>query len=137
MHCSMTEPFLNTSEKINEASLDKEFKEFMAVDVEEILEQEEEVKDNFKELTLEGNLRIKNSIQDLPTDLEMKPLPKHIEYAFLEKDSLLPVVISALLKDDKKKRLVSVLKKHNEAFSWKTSDIPGNSPSFCKHKINF
>ncbi|GKG09288.1 hypothetical protein Tco_0338034 [Tanacetum coccineum] len=48
------EPFLNTSEKINETSLDKEFKEFMVVDVNEILEQEEEVEDNFEELTLEG-----------------------------------------------------------------------------------
>ncbi|GJW10164.1 hypothetical protein Tco_1575991 [Tanacetum coccineum] len=110
--------------------IDEEFEEFMAVDVKEIPEQEEEVKDNFEELTLEGNLRIKNSIQDPPTDIEMKPLPKHIEYAFLEKDLLLPVVISALLKDDKKKCLVSVLKKHKEEFAWKTSDIPGISPSF-------
>ncbi|GJZ00061.1 hypothetical protein Tco_0517490 [Tanacetum coccineum] len=47
-----SEPFLNTSEKINEASLDKEFEEFMAVNVEEIPEQEEEVEDNFEELTL-------------------------------------------------------------------------------------
>ncbi|GJW48966.1 hypothetical protein Tco_0080612 [Tanacetum coccineum] len=67
----------------------------------------------------------------------MKPLPKHLEYAFLEKDSLLPVVISALLKDDEKKRLISVLKKHKEVFAWKTSKILGISPSFCKHKINF
>ncbi|GJZ40131.1 hypothetical protein Tco_0586694 [Tanacetum coccineum] len=51
----------------------------------------------------------------------MKPLPKHLEYTYLEKDSLLPVVISAFLKDNEKKRLVSVLKKHREAFSWKTS----------------
>ncbi|GJU63680.1 hypothetical protein Tco_1245515 [Tanacetum coccineum] len=95
-----SEPFLNTSEKINETSLDKEFKEFMAVYVEEISEQEEEVEDNFKELTHTGNLRIKTSIQDPPTDLEMKPLPKHLKYAFSEKDSLLPVVISTMLKDD-------------------------------------
>ncbi|GJV84114.1 reverse transcriptase domain-containing protein [Tanacetum coccineum] len=100
-------PFSNTSENINESSLDKEFEEFMT------------------------------SIQDPPTDLEMKPLPKHLEYAFLEKDSLLPVVISALLKDDEKKQLVSILKKHKEAFAWKTSDIPGISPSFYKYKINF
>nr|GFB41105.1 reverse transcriptase domain-containing protein [Tanacetum cinerariifolium] len=93
--------------------------------------------DNFEELPLEENLRIKNSIQDQPTDLVMKPLPKHLEYAFLEKESLLPVFISALLKDDEKKRLVFVLKKNKEAFAWKTSDIPGISPSFCKHKINF
>ncbi|GJT16547.1 reverse transcriptase domain-containing protein [Tanacetum coccineum] len=61
--------------------------------------------------------KIKNSIQDPTTDLVMKPLPKHLEYAFLEKESLLPVVISTILKDDEKKRLVSVLKKHKEAFS--------------------
>ncbi|GJU63683.1 hypothetical protein Tco_1245518 [Tanacetum coccineum] len=95
-----SEPFLNTSEKINETSLNKEFKEFMPVNVEEISEQEEEVEDNFKELTHMGNLRIKTSIQDPPTDLEMKPLPKHLKYAFSEKDSLLPVVISTMLKDD-------------------------------------
>ncbi|GJR18814.1 hypothetical protein Tco_0967341 [Tanacetum coccineum] len=35
------EPFLSTSEKINETSLDKEFEVFMAVDVEEIPKQEE------------------------------------------------------------------------------------------------
>ncbi|GKC05080.1 hypothetical protein Tco_0996690 [Tanacetum coccineum] len=102
----------------------------MAVDVDEIPEQEEEVENNFEEWTLEGNLRIKTYIQDPPTNLEMKPLPKHLEYTFLEKDSLLPVFISALLKDDEKKHLVSVLKKHKEAFAWKTFDISGTSPSF-------
>nr|GEW73814.1 hypothetical protein [Tanacetum cinerariifolium] len=80
---------------------------------------------------------IKTSIQEPPSDLEMKPLPKHLEYAFLENDPLLPVVISALLEDDEKKRLVNVLKKHKEAFAWKTSDILGISQSLCKHKINF
>nr|GEX27531.1 reverse transcriptase domain-containing protein [Tanacetum cinerariifolium] len=90
-----------------------------------------------KNYPLEENLRIKNSIQDPPTDLVMKPLPKHLEYGFIEKDFLLLVVISALLKDDEKKHLVSVLKKHKEAFAWKNSDILGISPSFCKHKIKF
>ncbi|GKB39609.1 reverse transcriptase domain-containing protein [Tanacetum coccineum] len=132
-----SELFLNTSKKINVTSLDKEFKEFMGIDVEEIPEQDEEVKNNFDELTLEENLRIKTSIQDPPTDHEMKPLPKHLECAFLEKDSLLPVVTSSLLKDDEKKRLISVLKKHKEAFSYKTSEIPGVISSFCKHKIKF
>ncbi|GJU38726.1 reverse transcriptase domain-containing protein [Tanacetum coccineum] len=101
-----SEPFLNTSEKINETSLDKEFEEFIAVDT---------------------------SIQDPPTDLEMKPLPKYLEYAFLEKDSLLSVVISALLKNDEKKRLVSVLKKHNEAFAWKASNISGKDHIQCPY----
>ena len=99
-----SKPFLSTSEKINETFLDKEFDEFMAIDFEELPEEEKE--DDFEELPLKEEFRIKNSIQDPPTDLEMKPLPKHLEYAFLENNSLLPVVISALLKDEEKKRLV-------------------------------
>ncbi|GJV28965.1 hypothetical protein Tco_1385413 [Tanacetum coccineum] len=57
-----------------------------------------EVKVDFEELQPSDELRIMKSIQDLPTNLEMKPLPKHLEYAFLEENSLLPVVISALLR---------------------------------------
>ncbi|GKF97511.1 hypothetical protein Tco_0293332, partial [Tanacetum coccineum] len=76
------------------------------------------VKDDFEELRPKDELRIKTSIQDPPTDLEMKPLLKHLEYAFLEENSLLSVVISALLEKDKRERLVSVLKNHKEAFAW-------------------
>nr|GEW15743.1 reverse transcriptase domain-containing protein [Tanacetum cinerariifolium] len=118
--------------KFNETSLDKEIKEFMAIVV-EIPEHKEEVDENFKELPLELELRIKTSIEDPPTDHEMKPLSKHLEYAFLEKDSLFPIVISALLKVNEKKRLVFILKNHKEAFAWKKFDIPHISMSFCKH----
>nr|GEX64434.1 reverse transcriptase domain-containing protein [Tanacetum cinerariifolium] len=126
-----SKPFSTTLEKISESSLDHEFKEFMAIEIKDIPKQEEEVDDNFEELPLEENIRTKNSIQDPLTDLVMISLPKHLEYAFLEKESLLLVVISALLKDDEKKRLVSVLKKHKEAFTWKTFDILGIIPYFC------
>ncbi|GJU31905.1 hypothetical protein Tco_1175494 [Tanacetum coccineum] len=61
-----SKPFLNTSEKINETPLDKEFDEFMSGNV-----QKDEVKDDFKELPLKDELRIRTSIQDPPTDLEM------------------------------------------------------------------
>ncbi|GKB24564.1 reverse transcriptase domain-containing protein [Tanacetum coccineum] len=80
-----SKPFSTTSEKISKSSFDHEFEEFMAIKVTEIPEQEEEVEDNCKELPLKENLRIKNSIQDPLTDLMMKPLPKHLEYAFPEK----------------------------------------------------
>nr|GEY97628.1 reverse transcriptase domain-containing protein [Tanacetum cinerariifolium] len=97
---------------ISETQLDKEFDEFMSRNV-----QEDEVKDDFEELLLKNKLRIRTSIQDPPTDLEMKPLPKHLEYAFLEENSLLPVVISALVEQNEKERLVLVLKNHKEAFA--------------------
>ncbi|GJR64747.1 reverse transcriptase domain-containing protein [Tanacetum coccineum] len=79
-----SKPFLSTSEKISETLLNKEFEEFMTGNV-----QEDEVKDDFEELPPKDKLRIKTSIQDPPTDLEMKPLLKHLEYAFLEENSLI------------------------------------------------
>ncbi|GKE47827.1 reverse transcriptase domain-containing protein [Tanacetum coccineum] len=50
------------------------------------------------------------------------------EEIFLEFDEFI-----AMLK--RKVNLYPSLKKHKEAFAWKTTDIPGICPSFCKHKI--
>ncbi|GKA38834.1 reverse transcriptase domain-containing protein [Tanacetum coccineum] len=58
------------------------------------------------------------------SDLELKPLPDNLEYVFLEEPSFLPVIISSQVSKEKKNKLVSVLKKHKEAFAWKTTDIP-------------
>ncbi|GKD94199.1 reverse transcriptase domain-containing protein, partial [Tanacetum coccineum] len=127
-----SKPFLNTSKKISETPLDKEVDKLMSGNI-----PEDEVKEDFEELPSKNELRIRTSIQDPPTDLEMKPLPKRLEYAFQEENSLLPVVISALLEQNEKEQLVLVLINHKEVFAWKTSDIPGISPSFCKQKINF
>ncbi|GKD58020.1 reverse transcriptase domain-containing protein, partial [Tanacetum coccineum] len=65
-----SEPFQSTPEKINETSLDEEFAEFMAIEVEEIPEQEEEVNDNFEELPLGEQLfsSFGNHIRSLKAD---------------------------------------------------------------------
>ncbi|GJZ18317.1 reverse transcriptase domain-containing protein [Tanacetum coccineum] len=89
----------------------------------------------FKKITINTDYKIKTSLEEPPTDLELKPLPDNLEYVFLEEPSFLPVIISSQLSKEKKNKLVSVLKKHKEAFAWKTTDIPGICPSFCKHKI--
>ncbi|GKE13677.1 reverse transcriptase domain-containing protein, partial [Tanacetum coccineum] len=70
-----------------------------------------------------------------PTDLELKPLPNHLEYAFLEEPYFIPVIIPSQLSEQNKEKLVSILKRHKQAFAWKTTDILGICPSFCKHKI--
>ncbi|GKC20022.1 reverse transcriptase domain-containing protein [Tanacetum coccineum] len=77
---------------------------------------------------------VKTSIEE-PPDLELKDLPSHLEYAFLEKDNKLPVIISKDLKDDEKVKLIEVLKAHKSALAWKISDIKGIDPKFCTHKI--
>ncbi|GJT88054.1 hypothetical protein Tco_1069771 [Tanacetum coccineum] len=77
---------------------------------------------------------VKTSIEE-PPELELKELPSHLEYAFLEKDNKLPVIISKDLKDDEKVKLIEVLKAHKSALAWKISDIKGIDPKFCTHKI--
>ncbi|GJW63698.1 putative reverse transcriptase, RNA-dependent DNA polymerase [Tanacetum coccineum] len=94
---------------------------------------EEEPK--FKKITIKTDYKIKTSLEEPPTDLELKPLPDNLEYVFLEEPSFLPVIISSQLSAQNKSKLISILKKHKEAFSWKTTDIPGICPSFYKHKI--
>ncbi|GKA55621.1 hypothetical protein Tco_0754693 [Tanacetum coccineum] len=53
--------------------------------------------------------KIKSSCED-PPDLELKDLPSHLEYAFLEGDDQLPVIIAKNLKDEDKTALIKVLK---------------------------
>ncbi|GJY89075.1 reverse transcriptase domain-containing protein [Tanacetum coccineum] len=87
-----------------------------------------------KELNFEELKTIKSSIDD-PPELELKDLPSHLEYAFLEGTNKLPIIISKELKDEEKAALLKVLKSHKRAITWKISDIKGIDPSFCTHKI--
>ncbi|GJV72944.1 reverse transcriptase domain-containing protein [Tanacetum coccineum] len=61
----------------------------------------------------------KSSI-DEPPEVELKDLPPHLEYAFLEGNNKLPVII-----------LIKVLKSHKRAITWKLSDIKGINLEFC------
>ncbi|GJW98450.1 reverse transcriptase domain-containing protein [Tanacetum coccineum] len=58
-----------------------------------------------KELHVEELKIIKSSIDD-PLELELKDLPSHLEYAFLEGTDKLPVIIAKNLKEDEKVRLL-------------------------------
>ncbi|GJX38159.1 reverse transcriptase domain-containing protein [Tanacetum coccineum] len=87
-----------------------------------------------KELHFEELKTIKSSIDD-PLELELKDLPSHLEYVFLERTDKLPVIISKELKDEEKVVLLKVLKSHKWAIAWKISDIKGIDPSFCTYKI--
>nr|GEV06517.1 hypothetical protein [Tanacetum cinerariifolium] len=70
-----------------------------------------------------------------PPKLELKELPEHLEYAFLQENNQLLVVISSALSTVKKARLFEVLKNHKGAISLSIIDIKGNGSSFCAHKI--
>nr|GEZ53510.1 reverse transcriptase domain-containing protein [Tanacetum cinerariifolium] len=68
-------------------------------------------------------------------EVELKDLPPHLEYAFLEGDDKFPVIISKDLSVEEKAALIKVLKSHKHAIAWKLSDIKGINLEFYTHKI--
>jgi len=67
--------------------------------------------------------------------LELKPLPDHLKYAYLEKKEQLPVIISTALSDEQEQKLLQVIREHKKAIGWTLADIPGISPAICMHRI--
>nr|GEZ44798.1 DNA-directed DNA polymerase [Tanacetum cinerariifolium] len=86
------------------------------------------------DLKLVEESKEKSSIEE-PPELELKELPSHLEYVFLEDSIKLLVIIAKNLKVDEKKALINVLKSHKRAIAWKISDIKGINPRFYTHKI--
>nr|GEV63012.1 DNA-directed DNA polymerase [Tanacetum cinerariifolium] len=76
----------------------------------------------------------KSSI-DEPPEVEVKDLPPHLKYAFLEGDDKFPVIIAKDLNVEEKTALITVLKSHKRAIAWKLLDIKGIDPEFCTYKI--
>nr|GFB34816.1 reverse transcriptase domain-containing protein [Tanacetum cinerariifolium] len=70
----------------------------------------------------------KSSI-DEPPMVELKDLPPHLEYAFLEGDDKLPIITAKDLKDVEKTALIKVLKSHKQALA-----CPWVSPVHCVPK---
>ncbi|GKF69856.1 hypothetical protein Tco_0202913, partial [Tanacetum coccineum] len=119
-----------------EEEIFSKFDELMAMTADENSESESDTEEpTFEKITINTNYKIKTSLEEPPTYLELKPLPDNLEYVFLEEPSFLPVIISSKLSAQNKSKLVFVLKKHKQSFAWKITDIPGICPSFCKHKI--
>nr|GEW33659.1 DNA-directed DNA polymerase [Tanacetum cinerariifolium] len=71
----------------------------------------------------------KSSINE-PPEVELKDLPPHLEYTFLEGDDKLPVIIAKDLSVEEKTALITVLKSHKRAIAWKLSDIKSIDPKF-------
>nr|GEV27818.1 reverse transcriptase domain-containing protein [Tanacetum cinerariifolium] len=63
-----------------------------------------------------------------PLELELKDLPSHLEYAYLEGADKLPVIIAKDLKVDEKEALLKVLKSSKRDISWKITNIKGIDP---------
>nr|GEU44761.1 reverse transcriptase domain-containing protein [Tanacetum cinerariifolium] len=87
-----------------------------------------------KELKIYEAKNDKSSI-DEPPEVELKDLPPHLEYVFLEGNDKLPIIIAKDLSIEEKAALIKALKSHNRTIAWKLSDIKGINPEFCTYKI--
>ncbi|KAK8696450.1 hypothetical protein V6N13_001585 [Hibiscus sabdariffa] len=70
-----------------------------------------------------------------PPNLELKPLPEQLKYAYLGDEKTLPVIISSKLQPEQEEQLIQMLWQHKKALGWTIADIKGISPAICMHKI--
>ncbi|GJZ93508.1 reverse transcriptase domain-containing protein [Tanacetum coccineum] len=82
----------------------------MAMTVDENFESESDTEEPpFEKITINIDYKIKTSLKEPPTDLELKPLPDNLEYVFLEEPSFLHVIISSKLSTQNKSKLIQLL----------------------------
>ncbi|GJX57022.1 reverse transcriptase domain-containing protein [Tanacetum coccineum] len=72
-----------------------ELDEFIAMYIEEAEHKINIEKIALKKITFHTYYKIKKSLNEPPTDLELKPLSDHLEYTFLKEPSFLPAIISS------------------------------------------
>nr|GFB13239.1 reverse transcriptase domain-containing protein [Tanacetum cinerariifolium] len=68
------------------------------------------------DLKLTEESKEKSSVEE-PPELELKDLPSHLEYAFLEDSNKLLVIIAKNLKVDEREALLNILKSHKQAIA--------------------
>ncbi|RDX81713.1 hypothetical protein CR513_37566, partial [Mucuna pruriens] len=61
-----------------------------------------------------------------PPPKELKPLPNHLKYAYLDTEQQLA---------EQEDKLLNVLRQQKKEIGWKLSDLPSINPSICIHKI--
>ncbi|RDX84715.1 hypothetical protein CR513_34188, partial [Mucuna pruriens] len=70
-----------------------------------------------------------------PLPMELKPLPRHLKYAYLDTEQQLPIIITNNLSQEQEDKLLDVLRQYKKAIGWKLSDLPGINPTICMHRI--
>ncbi|GKA76202.1 hypothetical protein Tco_0782663 [Tanacetum coccineum] len=94
-----------------EEEIFSEFDKFIAKTADENYDSESDTEEPpFEKITINTDYKIKTSLEEPSTNLELKPLPYNMEYVFLEEPSFLPVIISSQLFAQNISKLIFVLK---------------------------
>ena len=64
-----------------------------------------------------------------PPQLEQKPLPSHLRYAYLGESLALPVIISTTLIVVEEEKILRVLRDRKDPIEWSLADLKGIRPS--------
>ncbi|XLU24334.1 hypothetical protein S245_060401, partial [Arachis hypogaea] len=64
---------------------------------------------------------------------ELKPLPSHLKYAFLEDNQKFAVIIASEILSQDEEKLLDVLRMYKRAIGWSLVDIVGIDPRKCMH----
>ena len=128
-----------------EAILEEQANELLVQDVltRELVNSNEDQQELQKVSLLHGQWRRKVEVLPLltgseehgPQQLDLKPLPIELKYAFLGGKMHCPVVISSLLSNPQEDSLLQILHRNKKAIRWKIFDLKGISSTVCTHHI--
>ena len=68
-------------------------------------------------------------------NLEIKPLPSTLRYAYLDSNSNFPFIVNSSLLNDEVNALCDVLNNHKGVIGYSINDLKGLSPNICMHRI--
>ncbi|GJS87641.1 reverse transcriptase domain-containing protein [Tanacetum coccineum] len=71
--------------------------------------ESDEEEPKFEKITINTDYKIKKSLEEPPTDLELKPLPDNLEYVFLEEPSFLHRRLNPNMQEVVKKEIMKLL----------------------------
>src|SRR5438270_11203917 len=110
-----------------------EEEEVESEEVKEMVRDLKSLPDYEKEPSLE--LKREEEVEEEKPKLELKQLPNHLRYSFLDEQKKYPVIINASLNSEEEEKLLKILRKYKQAIGWTIDDIKGISPAICMHKI--
>ena len=106
------------------------------LEVSDCVQQLEASKQAIEPVKLEELLGEKSGSKGEEKYPELKELPSHLKYVFINKDASKPAIISSTLTPLEEEKLMRVLRDNQGALGWKISDLKGISPAHCMHRIH-
>ncbi|XP_027345410.1 uncharacterized protein LOC113857571 [Abrus precatorius] len=114
--------------------VDEEFDETLDKEVQECINSLNKGESSSTNAHLQEDVREEEKVQ--PIKLELKQLPFHLKYVFLDSDGGKPIIISSHLSKEQENQLIEVIKANKGAIGWTLAYLKGISPSYCMHKIH-